>query len=101
MRNECTRIIQSELKNRSRMHNNKLNRFIETTKQRFKKWLGQQELYCIKSDKGNKMVLMYKEEYEIKMRQVLESGKFTELTKNPLNAMKLSIGKWIKNSVFF
>jgi hypothetical protein len=100
VRNECTRIIQSELKNRSRMHNNKLNRFIETTKQQFKKWLGQQELYCIKSDKGNKMVLMYKEEYETKMRQVLESGKFTELTKNPLNAMKLSIGKWIKNSAF-
>ncbi|XP_036317693.1 uncharacterized protein LOC118732671, partial [Rhagoletis pomonella] len=58
------------------------------------KWLNtlnklqQKDVFYMKSDKGNKVVIMDKQEYDKRMKESIQEDNFSVSSKSPLNAMK-------------
>lgn len=91
LRDECKTQLQKNL-NRCRPRKFKDSKIIKTIKA-----LKLKDVYYMKADKGNTLVVLDKKDYHDRVQKLLQEGPYVKLNKNPLDNMIKEVKELVKD----
>ena len=98
VREKCLNIINKQILF-SKKRNNKV-KYKDHIKV-FKEFLERNGLWCVKSDKGNKYVIVSREHYRTGILNIIREGPFEIVNRNPINKISKCINETIQKCLLF